>query len=121
MLFLDGVVSGAPPGTIHLLPLPSPRLESRALASLSSHGWGLTELLGLMMALGKPMPRIALLGVEIEGVALGAPRSPAVEAALERVVEDFPRLRRRLLELLERPEWRGERFAPGDVEFSGGQ
>jgi hydrogenase maturation protease len=120
VLFLDGVVSGEPPGTIHLLPLPSPRLESRALASLTSHGWGLTELLGLMAALGRRVPRIVLLGVELEGVAAGAARSPAVEAAIERVAEEFPALRRRVSDLLDRPEWKGESFAPGDPSFPGG-
>lgn len=120
ILFLDGVTSGAPPGTIHLLPLPSPRLESRALASLSSHGWGLTELLGLMTALGKRVPRIVLLGVEIESAAAGSGRSPAVEAAVNRVTEEFPAVRLRLTELIDRPHWTGEEFYAGDKIISGG-
>jgi hydrogenase maturation protease len=120
ILFLDGVASGAPPGTIHLLPLPSPRLESRALASLSSHGWGLTELSGLMAALGKRIPRIMLLGVEIERAFAGSGRSPAVEAAINCVIESFPEVRRRLAEIYDRPNWPGEEFYTGDRTFSGG-
>jgi hydrogenase maturation protease len=92
VLFVDAVSSGAPPGTLHLVPLPSPDLEARGLGALSSHGWGLTEALSLMSALGWQAPHLYLLGIEIATLAPDAPRSAVVEAAIRTVVEGFPRL-----------------------------
>jgi hydrogenase maturation protease len=34
VLFIDAVSSGAPPGTLHLTPLPSPALQPRTLSAL---------------------------------------------------------------------------------------
>lgn len=90
VLFVDAVVSGAPPGTLHLVPLPWPGLRLRALGALSSHGWGLGEALGLLAALEGSVPRVVLLGVELATVEAGAPRSPEVEQAICTVVERFP-------------------------------
>ncbi len=44
ILFVDAVLSGAPPGTLHLVPLPAREVVPRALGSVSSHGWGLDEV-----------------------------------------------------------------------------
>jgi len=104
ILFVDAVSSGAPPGTLHLVPLPSPDLEARGLGALSSHGWGLTEALSLMSALEWQAPRLFLLGVEIETLAPDKPRSEAVEAAIQTVVDSFARLSALLLVLCFRKE-----------------
>jgi hydrogenase maturation protease len=93
ILFVDAVSSSAPPGTLHLVPLPWPDLEPRALGALSTHGWGLTETIELARTLGRQIPRLVLLGVEIAQVAQGARRSPEVEAAIEFAVENFSRVR----------------------------
>jgi len=120
MLFVDAVSSGWPAGTLHLVPLPWPGLESRGLAALSNHGWTVGEITRLGLSLGRRLPRLLLLGAELEDVAPGAPRSQAVEQALERAVEEFPQL----LKIIENPEatvWRWPRhFAPGDAGFPGG-
>jgi len=120
MLFVDAVSSGWPAGTLHLVPLPWPGLESRGLAALSNHGWTIGEITRLAGALGRRLPRLLLLGAELEDVAPGAPRSQAVEKALEHAVAAFPQL----LQLIENPEatvWRWPRhFAPGDAGFPGG-
>ena len=92
VLFVDAVQSGAPAGTVHLLPLPSREVVPRALGRLSSHGWGLDETLRLARSLGRRLPRLMLLGVELENVTTGAPRTPAVEAALELIVQRFSEL-----------------------------
>ncbi len=93
ILLLDAVLSGAAPGTLHLLPLPWPGIEPRALSSLSSHGWGLAETLALQDALGGRAPGVMLLGVEVEAALPGACRSPAVEAAIDFAVKNFSSLR----------------------------
>ena len=52
ILFVDAVQSGAPAGTVHLLPLPSREVVPRAMGRVSSHGWGLDETLRLAQSLG---------------------------------------------------------------------
>lgn len=120
VLFADAVNAGWPAGTLHLVPLPWPGLESRGLAALSNHGWSIGEITRLARSLGRRLPRLLLLGAELEDVAPGAPRSRAVEKALERAVAAFPQI----LSLIENPEatvWRWPRhFAPGDAGFPGG-
>jgi hydrogenase maturation protease len=119
VLVVDAVVSGAPPGTLHLVALPSRDLLPRGLGSLSSHGWSLAETLGLARGLGRSLPRMMLLGVEIGSVAPGAELSPAVGAAVALVLERFPRLEALLLESDPR-RWPGHwQFAPGDSSFPG--
>ncbi len=119
ILFVDAVTSGAVPGTLHLLSLPIAGLEPRGLSALSGHGWGVAETLELARALGCPIPRIVLLGVEIGSVSLGAPRSPLVEQAIALVVERFPRLRALLLDTQANDARRPRRFLPGDTSFPG--
>jgi hydrogenase maturation protease len=115
VLFVDAVSSGAPAGTLHLAPLPSAGIELRALGSLSSHGWGLAEMLRLSDALRRPTPRLMLLGVEAGTVTPGAARTPAVEEAIQTVVEKFTQLRALVAEA-EKDGGRGaRRFLPGDI------
>ena len=119
VLFIDAVSSGLPAGTLHLVPLPSGEVAPRMLGSLSSHGWGLAETLKLMEALGRPVPRLALLGIETETVEPGAARSPAVEAAMATVVERFPAVYA-FLAAAEKTGWAGPlRFPPGDTSLAG--
>lgn len=119
ILFVDAVASGAPPGTLHLVPLPSREVELRAIASLSCHGWGLSETLALAQALRRPIPRLMLLGIEADGVDMGAPRSAAVEQAIGAVVDGFPRLRSLLTES-DPAHWvQPKHFHPGNNAFPG--
>ena len=117
VLFVDAVSSGAPPGTVHLAPLPSSVIEPRALGSLSGHGWGLAEMLGLAGALGRPTPRLMLLGVEVGTVGPGETCTPAVEGAIQIVVEKFPQLRVLLTEAEQGEGHDFRRFPPGDTTF----
>ncbi len=115
VLFIDAVSSGAASGTLHLVPLPSAGVVPRALSAISSHGWGLVETLRLMAALRYRLPRLALLGVEIESAQPGAPRSPAVESAVRMVVERFEALET-FLTLEGKWDWVTPRhFAPGEA------
>lgn len=100
ILFIDAVVSGAPAGTVHLVPLPTPGITPRGLASLSTHGWSLHETIELARALGRPLPRLKLLGIEAGEFTpdlLRGGLSPAVEAAVSQVVREFPALCRAAL------------------------
>lgn len=117
VLFVDAVSSGAPPGTVHLVPLPSLAIEPRALGALSSHGWGLAEILRLAGALGRPTPRLMLLGVEVGTVGPGEACTPAVEGAIQIVVEKFPQLRVFLTGARQRDGHDSRRFPPGDTTF----
>jgi hydrogenase maturation protease len=59
-------------------------------SSLSSHGLGLAEAVGLAAALG-PVPNVVFLGVEVGDVRAGRVLSPAVEAALPALVDAIVR------------------------------
>ena len=119
MIFIDAVSSGALPGTIHLVSLPSPAVEPRALGSLSSHGWGLAESLQLGTALGRPLPRLLLVGIEMESCAAGGPLSGAVQEAIGMIVERFPALCE-MLQPEREMQWElPRRFSPGDASFPG--
>lgn len=61
-------------------------LPAELRSSLSSHGLGLAEAMGLAAALGRP-PRIVFVGVEAGDVTAGRPLSPAVAGALPRLVD----------------------------------
>ena len=111
ILFVDAVLSGTPPGTLHLVPLPSRDVVPQALGAVSSHGWGLDEALRLALALGRRVPRLMLLGVELESVALGTRRTTPVEAALEAAIDHFPQVQAALLDS-ESPLWSGHHTHP---------
>ncbi len=116
ILFVDAVVSGGAPGTLFLTSLPSRELEARALGSLSNHGWGVGEVVKLADALGRPMPRLYLLGIEAGTVAQGAPRSEVVEQAIALVVERVSALK---LLLLTSEVLSTRSFPPDDNSFPG--
>jgi hydrogenase maturation protease len=116
ILFVDAVLSSDAPGTLYLAPLPSKELEPRALGSLSSHGWGIGEVLKLANALGRPAPRLFLLGIEAATVAEGAPRSATVEEAIALVVERISALK---LLLLTSGVSSTRMFSPSEHSFPG--
>ena len=80
----DAVRGGRPPGTVYRFaigphPLPSP------LTSTSSHSISLGSAIALGIALGR-MPRsLVVHGVEPERWEVGAPLSPPVASAIDRI------------------------------------
>jgi len=98
VLLVDAVHSGAPPGTLHLLPLPSTALMTRGASRVSSHGWNLDAVLRLAYSLGRKIRRLMLLGIELQSVTPGDSRTPAVEAAIESVITRFPQIKAAALE-----------------------
>ena len=81
-LFIDSVLSGAAPGTLHHLDLEC--LPAFSSDSKSSHGWGLAETLRLRTLLapaaGKAILRI--IGIEAAACGLGKGLSETVRLAL---------------------------------------
>lgn len=86
-VLLDVTVTGAPPGTIHSLPLASLRPGVLPDARVSSHGFGAAEALELARSLGRPVTRGHFVGIEGERFELGAGLSDAIVAALDRFEE----------------------------------
>jgi len=83
VVLIDGVCTGAAPGTLH-------RLESEAIFSViarhtSSHGIGLAEAIKLGKILGDLPPWLVLWGIEIGGMK-GEAISQAARDALPRLV-----------------------------------
>ena len=112
ILFVDAVASGSPPGTLHLIPLPSTSIDAKPVSSLSSHGWGLLETIELARRLKPSLPTMFLLGIELAELDPFGPQTLAVERAMERVVKGFPRFVR-MLKNPASPLWRGpERIFP---------
>jgi hydrogenase maturation protease len=117
MLFIDAVESGAPAGALHLLSLPSAEAKPRALPSITGHGWGLLETLDLARALGRPIPKILLLGIELQSAIPGTPPSAAVNRAMDRVVGSFPILVTWLRSLSAQDITFSKLFSPEDDSF----
>ncbi len=61
-------------------------LPASLRTSLSSHGLGIAETIGLAAAVG-PTPRIVFHGVEVGSVAAGSGLSPAVAAVVPALTE----------------------------------
>lgn len=81
-VLVDVIRTGAPPGTVRTLPLADAADRAVRSPRASSHGLGPADALGLLRALGRPLPPGFLVGVEGERFGAGEARSPAVEAAL---------------------------------------
>lgn len=84
VILIDALRSGAAPGTIH-------RLNVEALCalpvSISSHGLGVAQAVGLARQLGCLPGRLVCFGVEIAGDAPGHAVSAAILAAVPPLVD----------------------------------
>jgi hydrogenase maturation protease len=74
------------PGTLVRAEGDGDGLPAELRGSLSSHGLGLAEAVGLAAALGHA-PRVIFHGVEAAGVEMGSPVSDAVTAAMPALLE----------------------------------
>jgi hydrogenase maturation protease len=83
VLLVDAVRSGAAPGTLV-------RLQGRELpgmATFSTHDFGVAAAVALARALGEDLSQLLLLGIEAGPACQGEQLSPAVAAAVPRLVE----------------------------------
>jgi hydrogenase maturation protease len=88
VLVVDAVRSPSrsrPPGEIVRLEAGPDGLPTDVGSSLSSHGFGLGEALGLAATIGRA-PRVVFLGAEAAEVQAGQPLSAAVSASLPDLV-----------------------------------
>ena len=79
VLLVDGIRSGARPGTLHRLALAE---LLGAAGAPSSHHFGVADALGLAAALGQLPASLAVAGIAIGGVVVDAGLSPALERRL---------------------------------------
>lgn len=81
VVLVDAVISGAAPGTLHRLDVVQGRLPG-SVRLASTHALGVGDVLALAEVLGRSAARTVLIGVEGRRFAMGAPLTPAVEAAI---------------------------------------
>ena len=84
VVLVDGVRSGAAPGTLHRL--VGEDIYRQLARHRSTHGFGLADAIALAVRLGYAPDDLVMLGVEIGSAAADAPMSATVEAALPRLL-----------------------------------
>jgi len=86
VIVIDAVITGAPPGTLHiwddLQALPSS-------ASASTHGLGVAEAIQLARTLDRVPARLCVWGIEAGQFDLGSDVSPAIRQATEQAALDI--------------------------------
>ena len=80
VILIDAVNMNASPGTVRLF-IPEEAVIRIRTDSLSTHGFGIAELLTLSRELGI-QPEITIVGVQPEDTGYGEYLSPQIEAAL---------------------------------------
>ncbi len=96
LVIVDAMCTGAPAGSLHFLPFPTSMIGS-ARPPLSGHDWDPFSILELAAALGRRLPPVMLLGIEIDAARTGSTLSDPVLRAAQTVVALFPALVSRLL------------------------
>lgn len=86
VVVVDAVAPAGEPGRVRCFDAAEGPLPAE-LAGASTHVLGLAEAVELARALERMPDRLAVVGIEAQGFALGAEPSPAVRAAAERVAE----------------------------------
>lgn len=87
-IIVDAALLGREPGEyVRFAPEEAHLVEG--LVSLSGHSAGLADTLALARALGRRLPDIVIYGVQPERMDWEEGLSPAVEAALPRLVEEI--------------------------------
>jgi hydrogenase maturation protease len=87
-LVIDGVRSGAPPGTLHRFEVHSEPLPAE-LFRPSTHALGVADAVELGRELGRLPHRLTIYGIEGERFEAGEGLTPAVEVAVDRLVAEL--------------------------------
>jgi len=85
VILVDAALSGSAPGAVTRLDAAASRIPQPMFAA-SSHAVGLAESIELARVLDRLPPSCIVFAVEAASFTLGAPLSPAVAAAVDRVV-----------------------------------
>ncbi len=88
VMIVDAIRSGAAIGTVCFLKLPSESVVPRNVGGISTHSLGLETEIDLASRCGN-CPKMFLVGIEISHQCTGQYLSPAVSAAIEKVVTGF--------------------------------
>jgi hydrogenase maturation protease len=86
VVIVDAAVSGGAPGAVHEIDAAAAPLPG-TLRQVSSHGFGVVEVVELARALGRLPARVTIFGIEGEHFEPGRTMSGAVKAAAGAVVE----------------------------------
>jgi len=93
VIFVDAVVQGKPPGTIYRSEIKKEQVkelksrEAMCSFTLSVHETQLEELILFARTIGTLPPTTIVFGCEVQEIVLGDALTPAVEAAVPRVVK----------------------------------
>jgi len=85
---VDAMSSGAPPGSVKRFDAVAAPLPV-AFATSSTHGFGVGEAVELARALGRLPAQLEVIGIEGTSYEFGAPMTPEVDEAVERVVAEL--------------------------------
>jgi hydrogenase maturation protease len=91
VILVDAVVSGGPPGSIYRFDAHAHKASFPVFRSLSSHGWGVAEVLALGRLFHDLPPVLIIYGIEGENFSLGEGLSPAVAAVIPDAVRRISR------------------------------
>jgi len=94
IIFFDAVQAGRDPGTICCVKLPSKTIQSRHLEAMSTHGFGLEREMELARNLNGALPRMFLVGIQVENCDPASELSAKVKAAAEEIIREFPRYKK---------------------------
>lgn len=86
VIVIDAVMSGVEPGTVHKHDVTDASLPS-AMGSVSTHFFGLGELIELARAVGKFPRRLVVQGIEGQDFGIGAQISDVCRVSIDRVVD----------------------------------
>jgi hydrogenase maturation protease len=88
LFIVDCVKGGEEPGTVYRFE-PEDIKDVVDGIKMSIHDFNLVDVLNLAKALGKPLPKITIYGVEPESLSWSLELTPRVEQALVRVIEEL--------------------------------
>src|SRR5712691_7629055 len=86
VILIDAASSGTVPGTIHRIDANREAMPAN-LSFSSTHSMGVAEAIQLAQLFGTLPPNLLVLGIEGQNFAAGMMLSPAVEQAVNEVVE----------------------------------
>ncbi len=100
VILIDAVHSGAAPGSVHCLAADG--LDA-SWDTMSSHGFGIASTLALARTLGELPNRLYVCGIELDPAHTSGDLSPAVRAALPRLLHRIKALASGIHEPLSTP------------------
>ncbi len=87
VVIVDGMRSGAPPGTVSVF--DADRQTLPAAAFTSTHAAGLREAVEMARVLGRLPAHLTVYGIEVANVKPGFEMTPAVRQAVDEVVAEI--------------------------------